>query len=191
MIGFLKGTIEIKQDPYLFINVNGVGYKVYAAGFLLQKVHVGETHTVFTFTYVREDALELFGFEEQADLQIFELLISVSGVGPKTAMGIFSVGDRGQILQAIRSADVGFFTEVPRLGKKNAQKIIIELKNKLGSTEELNLHEEEDDTLMSLLSALESMGFSEREARLAIKQTEGQGESIQEKMKLALKQLGR
>src|SRR4051794_33557071 len=128
MIGTLKGVIEYRQDPYLIIDVHGVGYKVYVPNSVLAKIsHTGEEIKVFTYTHVRDDALELFGFATAEDLRLFEYLISVSGVGCKTAVGIFSMGNRSDIIKAISGNDVGFFTSVPRLGKKNAQKIIIEL----------------------------------------------------------------
>lgn len=190
MIGLLTGKIAFKDDPYMIIDVQGVGYKVLASSPVLFSTHVGDTVTLFIHTHVREDALELFGFTSQADLKVFEYLLSVNGIGPKTAMGVFGIGDKDAILGAIRKADVDFFTGVPRLGKKNAQKIIIELKNKLGSVEELDLAGETDDE-MAVIGALTSIGFSEKEARLAFRDLNGEGKSIEEKVKLALKQLGK
>ena len=120
---------------------------------------------------------------------MFEYLISVSGVGCKTALTVFSVGTRREIIEAITSNNVTFFTAVPRLGKKNAQKIIIELKNKLGGEGDLDLSQagESDE----VIAALVSFGFTPLEARTAIKKLNGAGESTAEKVKLALKQLGK
>lgn len=190
MIGLLTGKIAFRDDPYIIVDVQGVGYKVLATSPVLFSSHLGDTVTLFIHTHVREDALELFGFSSQADLKIFEYLLSVSGIGPKTAMGVFGIGDRDAILSAIRKADVDFFTGVPRLGRKNAQKIIIELKNKLGSVEELDLSGETDDEAAAI-AALTSIGFSEKEARMALRNLNGEGKSIEEKVKLALKQLGK
>ena len=188
MIGSLEGTIEYQDTSCLIVNVGGVGYKVLVSPNLLKTL--GESIKLFTHTHVREDLLELYGFLDMADLKLFEYLISVSGVGCKTALGIFAVGSRKDIVKAITSNDVSFFTSVPRLGKKNAQKIIIELKNKLGGQEDLDLSEGDTDTNEVVL-ALKSFGFTPAEARAALKGLNGQGESVGEKVRLALKYLGK
>lgn len=192
MIGALNGVILHRDDPYLIIDVHGVGYKVLVPTTILAKLSgVGEAVTVFTHTHVKEDALELFGFAEYADLKLFEYLISVSGVGPKTALGIFSVGSRSAIVQAISSGDVSFFTSVPRLGKKNGQKIIIELKNKLGAGGDLDLSESGGADQNELITALKAFGFSAAESQEAIQALNGKGETVEEKVRLALKYLGK
>lgn len=191
MIGLLTGKIAFRNDPHIILDVGGVGYKVYVTSQLFPSLSLGQEMTIFTHTHVKEDALELFGFPSAEDLRLFELLIGVNGIGPKTAVGVFAVGNRNEIVGAIAQANVDFFTGVPRLGKKNAQKIIIELKNKIGGKEELNLAEESDDLVLQTIAALEGIGFSEREARMAIKAIEGKGESVQDKVRLALKQLGK
>ena len=191
MIGMLTGILASRNDPYIILDVHGVGYKVYITPQLFPLLTVGQELKVFTHMHVREDALDLFGFPTAEDLRLFELLIDVNGIGPKTAVGVFAVGSRSEIVGAIAQADVDFFTGVPRLGKKNAQKIIIELKNKIGGKEELDLKEETDDITGETIAALEGIGFSEREARMAIKAIDGKGTTVQEKVKLALKQLGK
>src|SRR3990167_9962071 len=139
MIGHLNGEVIFKESNSIILDVKGVGYKVLAASDVLTKAHKGFPLELFIYTHVREDNISLFGFLEASDLKLFENLIGVSGIGPKTAMNIFSIGDRSQIVSAIISADTAFFKSVPRLGQKNAQKIIIELKNKYGSIAELDL----------------------------------------------------
>ena len=187
MIGYLKGILLSRHDPFVLIVVSGVGYKVHGAQDVLNAFHVQQTIEVYIHTHVREDAFELYGFLDEGSLGLFEQLISVSGIGPKTAIGIFTLGKKEEILQAIRKADVDFFTGVPRLGKKNAQKLIIELKNKLGAVEELDLGEGESD----IITALTQFGFSSEEARKAVRQIGDAGKTPEEKIKLALKQLGR
>ena len=140
MIGFLSGEVVARDDPYIVIDVNGVGYKVVVANGVLSNLGKNGKVKLFIYTHVREDAISLFGFLDSLDLKLFENLISVSGIGPKTAMNIFSIGNREEIIQSIITSDVSFFTGVPRLGKKNAQKIIIELKSKLGSIEDCLLY---------------------------------------------------
>ncbi len=186
----LTGKLVLRDGSNIILDVHGVGYKVLASAQILNNSHIGDVLTICTHIHVREDALDLFGFPTAADLKVFEHLISVNGVGPKTAMSVFGVGSKEEILRAIQKADVDFFTGVPRLGKKNAQKIIIELKNKLGSGEELDLSEETDE-MSEVVGALTSMGFSEKEARIAVKGIGENGSTTSEKVRLALKQLGK
>lgn len=191
MIGTLKGTVEYREDPYVIVDVHGVGYKVLVPVSVLSKITaLGEAIKLFTHTHVREDVLELYGFSDPSDLKLFEYLISVSGVGCRTASGIFSVGDRSQIINAIVGNDVAFFTSVPRLGKKNAQKIIIELKNKIGGGTDLDLSDEGANST-EIVAALKTFGFSTSESQGAIRALEGKGETVEEKIRLALKYLGK
>jgi len=143
MIGSLEGTIDFLNSPYAIVKVGGVGYKVLLPATLISRLKINQKINLFTYTYVREDALELFGFESFENLKLFENLIGISGIGPKTAINIFSFGDKNEIVEAIIKADVDFFTAIPRLGKKNAQRIIIELKSKMGGLGDLDLTEED------------------------------------------------
>ena len=191
MIGSLKGTVELLDNPYTIINVGGVGYRVLLYNSLFSEIKLNDQIKLYTYTHVKEDALDLFGFLSLEDLKLFENLISVSGVGPKTASGLFSHGSRNEIVEAIIKGNVDFFTNVPRLGKKNAQKIIIELKNKMGSFEDLDLSDESQKINSEIIAALKGFGFSTREAIEASKGIKDQGETITDKIKLALKQLGK
>lgn len=192
MIGTLKGTIEYREDPALIVDVHGVGYRVLVPTSVLAKLNgVGEEIKLFTHTHVREDLLELYGFADASDLKLFQYLIGVSGVGCRTALGIFAVGSRSAIVQAISEGDVSFFTSVPRLGKKNGQKIIIELKNKLGSGADLDLSESGGLEQNELIIALKAFGFSAGESQEAIQALNGKGETVEEKLRLALKYLGK
>lgn len=188
MIGFLKGTVALRDDPYLFIDVHGVGYKTLVSTDILAKAVVGELLTLYTYTFVRDDALELFGFLQYEDLKLFEKLIGVSGVGPKTAIQIFSSGTYAEILQAITQGNVAFFTSVPRLGKKNAQKIIIELRNKFTSEDisDLAIGDYED-----VFQALSAFGFSQKEVYAATKSIDMTNLSTEQKIKAVLKYLGK
>lgn len=188
MIGTIKGIVEYQEDASLIIDVHGVGYKVLVSSSLSSTI--GQPIKLFTHTHVREDLLELYGFTQPQDLKLFEYLISVSGVGCKTAQMVFSVGSRKDIVQAIVANDVSFFTSVPRLGKKNAQKIIIELKNKVGGVSDLDLSDEGSETDEVIL-ALKSFGYTQAEARQTIRMLDGKGETAGEKVRLALKLLGK
>lgn len=190
MIAYLSGFIIVRDDPLIILDVNGVGYRVHGASDVLSAVSLGLKISIFVYTRVREDALELYGFLKYSDLKLFESLLNVSGVGPRTAISIFSNGSGDEITKAIIDADVAFFSDVPRLGTKNAQKIIIELKNKVGGAE-LDLSGQGRETRGELTSALKAFGFSSREISEAIKNIDAKGKSVEEQIKLALKYLGK
>lgn len=190
MIGHLKGDVFLKEGNFLILDVNGVGYRVLGSRDVLTKAHKNSSFSLFIYTHVREDNISLFGFLESADLKLFENLIGVSGIGPKTAMNIFSVGNRSEIVSAIISADTSFFKSVPRLGQKNAQKIIIELKNKFGGNE-LDLSGSDLLGNEEVAIALKNFGFTSKEIHEAIRKVKKDGQKITETIKLALKYLGR
>lgn len=173
------------------MDVQGVGYKVLGSRDVLTKAHKGSPLELFIYTHVREDNISLFGFLEALDLKLFENLIGVSGIGPKTAMNIFSIGNHSQIISAITAADTAFFKGVPRLGQKNAQKIIIELKNKFGSIADLDLSAGDLSGSEEAVTALKGFGFTNKEVYEAIKAVKKEGQKITETIKLALKYLGK
>ena len=176
MIALLTGTV-ISTRP-LILDVHGVGYLISIPQKFITTI--GQKLTIHIHTHVREDALQLYGFEAQEELSLFELLLTVSGVGPKTALLVM---DRGvtSIRKAIASSDVDFFMTIPRLGKKNAQKIIIELRSKMDRTTD-DIPETSEIT-----NALSSMGFDRNEIREVIRKLpEG---SLEQKIKSALKML--
>ncbi len=186
MIGFLSGIPQVDGSKLLLL-VNGVGYEVHVGNKVLAQVsHTATTPdllalagtanseasgtqnsaqtlplSLYIHTHVREDALELFGFATAADKELFLLLTSVSGIGPKTALLIADQGAEA-ITAAVQNANVTFFTKLPRVGKKVAQKIIIELKSKLGSLKELKIggFSEHEQTIIDAVVAL---GFEEEQ----------------------------
>ncbi len=191
MIGFLDGVIEFLDIPYVVINVNGVGYRALTPNSVSSGLKKGARIKLFTYTYVREDSLELFGFFELEDLKLFENLITVSGIGPKTAMNIFSFGKREEISGAIINGDVAFFSSVPRLGTKNAQKIIIELKTKLGSMSNLDLSGKDMLENAEVVSALKTFGFSAQEINKALREIGKEARTTEDKIRFVLKHLGK
>ncbi|MBI4096812.1 MAG: Holliday junction branch migration protein RuvA [Candidatus Levybacteria bacterium] len=192
MIGMLRGTVALLDVNFVIVDVQGVGYKVLLSSKALAQIQrIDEPITLHIYTHVREDVLELYGFQTLEDLKVFEMLIGVSGVGCKSALGIFSIGSREEIINAILKNDVAFFMAAPRLGKKNAQKIIIELKSKLGDTTDFDLGTEEGKDADEVVQALKGFGFTYREAQDAIRSLKGEGETTAEKIRLALKYLGK
>lgn len=191
MIGFLKGKIDTLNRPFVLLDVNGVGYKVLVPDSVYSKLSKNETLKLFTYTYVREDELSLFGFLEMEDLVLFESLLTVSGIGPKTALNIFSFGQRAEIVDAIVKGDYSFFTSVPRLGTKNAQRIVIELKNKMGAGSDVDLSGKDFVENAQVVEALRNFGFSQTEAQNAIRNIKTPNLTLDEKIKLSLKNLGK
>lgn len=191
MIGLLNGSVVYKTNTSIILDVSGVGYKVLVPDSILASLTLNQEHVhLFIYTHVREESLDLYGFQSPEDLRLFEYLIGVSGVGPKSALGVFSIGNRSDIIRAIATGNVEFFTSVPRLGKKNAQKIIIELKSKLGSTQDLDLSGGEVEN-SDVIEALQGFGFSKQEAQKALNALNGQAATPEEQIRLALKYLGK
>lgn len=191
MIGWLSGKLVGEDRDKLLIDVNGVGYQILpSAEVIKNKVKIGEDIRIFIYTHVREDQLSLFGFSSLEGRRMFELLLSVSGVGPKSALAVLARGNPDEIRQAVANADVEFFKSVPGLGKKTAQRIIIDLKSKLGDLEELDLTGKNEPAVKELTAALRSMGFAADEIRAAVKKVDLEL-TLQEQIKLALKQIGK
>ena len=190
MISYLEGTIKYKGINYLTILTGGVGYKVSLPFDMLSKFKLNDPISTYIYTHVKDDAIDLYGFSNPEEIAFFELLISVSGIGPKTALAIFSHGKLTKIKEAIVKGDVEFFTSVPRLGRKNAQKIIIDLRTKLGSLEDLDLTEESSES-KEIVEALKTFGFERGEAKDALKFIKDVEGDVSVKLRAALKYLGK
>ena len=187
MIAYLTGPAESLGAESLMIKANGVGYKVFVPSKLRQGLKADQPLSVYIHTHVREDALDLYGFASLDELRLFELIINISGIGPKTGLLLLNFGV-DEITVAVSKADLDFFTAIPRLGKKNAQKIIIELKPKLGDLEDLNLADESPETNQAL-QALVGLGFSKKEALAALRQSPADLD-LELRVSTALKYLG-
>jgi Holliday junction DNA helicase RuvA len=187
MISFLTGTI-IYADPRFFVlDVNGVGYKLYTTAGALEK-HLNDKASFWTYLAVRENALDLYGFLTKDELDTFELLMTVSGIGPKTALGILNSANAGTIRKAVITEDPSYLTKVSGVGKKNAEKIVLELKNKFIGIEDIEgaVSSDSSDTM----DALKALGYSERDAREALKKVPQDMTDTGERIKWALKNLG-
>lgn len=190
MIAYLEGTVKFKGPSYLIIQTGGIGYKVHTPAELINKSTIDSPFSVFTYTHVRDDILDLYGFRDPENLALFELFLTVSGIGPKLALSIFSLGKLDKIKEAIVKGDIEFFTGVPRLGKKNVQKLIIELRPKLGSLGVLDLSEDSGET-KEIIDALKSFGFSINESREALKSLKESKGTTSDKIRQSLKYLGK
>lgn len=191
MIAFISGKIKLKAENFIILENSGVGYKVFVSPEILNKVNLGEPLELYTYQHVREDALQLFGFNNYNELRLFEQLISVSGVGPKTALAIFNVASVGDIVSAIVSADASVLKKVSGIGAKTAERIVLELKNKVmpvfssdGIKSAVELGSDAD-----AVEALVSLGYSVNQAREALKKVEATIKDAGQRVKAALKML--
>ena len=198
MIHFVRGKLEETGNDYVVLDNHGIGYLIYTPSSVLNELpNRGETVRMYTYMYVREDQMTLYGFLTRDDLQIFKLLISISGIGPKGALGILSTISPDQFRIAVISGDSKAISKAPGIGPKTAQKLIIELKDKLKLED---VFEEEDvpspsDSLdhnaqKEAMMALVSLGYSESEAFGALKKIHATPDMDSEALlKLALKQM--
>ena len=187
MIAFLTGK-PMLQGNKLVVIAGSVGYGVAVSNKVLQQTNNAEMVNLFIHTHVREDQLSLFGFLTQQEQQLFELLLTVSGVGPSTALNITNMPP-DQLIEAVQEAKVSFFTAVPRVGKKLAQKIIIELRGKLGKLKELNLAPLSEKQQM-VISALVNLGFNEEAVREITNEMELEELDEAQAIKQAIMKLG-
>lgn len=186
MIAMLVGTPVFSADGFVMLCA-GVGYGVATSERTASQLRSKTEATLFIHTHVREDALSLFGFSRVEDKHMFELLLGVSGVGPKTALAITN-SEVEHIMSAIQTSDVSFFTSFSRVGKKVAQKIIIELKSKLGSLTELDLADESAPA-KEVREALEVLGYEKREIQRVLHGLNIETLSPQEAIKLCVRKL--
>jgi Holliday junction DNA helicase RuvA len=186
MISHLSGTVLYKDHKILVVDCGGVGYKVSPTTSPLFNAKLGAKIDIWTFTVVREDVLDLYGFESKEELDFFELLLSVSGIGPKSALNILSLASVNALSGAITTGDTAHLTKVSGISKKNADKIVLELKGKLKTDIEHTGFKDEVD----VIEALKALGYNHRDAREAIKDLPAHL-SVSDKIKLALKTLGK
>jgi Holliday junction DNA helicase RuvA len=190
MISQLFGTIIHKDIRFLVLDVNGVGYKVYASGETIEKTPTTSPVRFWIHMVVREDALDLYGFPTKDEQEFFELLIGISGIGPKSALSILNLATIPTLKKAIVSGDSTYLTKVSGIGKKNAEKIVLELKDKLifsSEEDEVASRSYESDSL----EALKALGYAEREARDALKKVPKEITNTGECVKFALKILAK
>lgn len=183
MIGSLKGKVALRTDRFLILEINGVGYKVSVSPDVLAKVKAGDDVSLWIHTHVREDTLDLYGFLTREDLEFFEMLLGVSGIGPRSALAILGVASLETLRKAVGSGDTSYLTKISGIGRKTAEKIVIELRDKLGEEDGSSLQGELD-----ALEALKSLGYSQNQARDALKKV--QSEDTNGKVREALKILG-
>lgn len=191
MYYYIKGTLVQKSDNYIVVDANGVGYMIYTSLNSMQNAgEVGKEITIYTYLHVREDVMNLFGFTTIEEKNMFMHLISVSGVGPKAALSILSVTTPAKFAVAVITNDVKTITKASGVGPKMAQRVILDLKDKMKTDElEIDLEDESEDILSDnrseAISALVVLGYSSNDAQKAVKGIDGTL-SVEEIIKKAL-----
>ena len=191
MFAYIKGSLEMKSSGYIVIDINGLGYKIFMSQNNIDTI--GELHNiikVFTYVKVREDDISIFGFKTQEELKMFELLISVSGVGAKSALVMLSCIEPSDFAIAVISNDVKVLTKVPGIGNKSAQRIILELKDKLKEEqlEENSSKKTKDNSenINEAISGLMVLGYSKKDIEKAFEHLDIDNLSIEDLIKKGL-----
>lgn len=187
----ISGTIEELGVNHAVVNVGGMGYKAYVTADTLHGLKISRPIKLWTYLAVREDALDLYGFTRKTDQELFQLLITVSGIGPKTALGIMSLASSETLSGAIRTGSTAHLTKISGIGKKTAEKIVLELKDKIAN---LAWHASGHDkggvaSDLDAIEALRALGYDADESRNALKKISRDIDDVGEKVKAALKVL--
>ncbi|MEA3453118.1 MAG: Holliday junction branch migration protein RuvA [Patescibacteria group bacterium] len=186
MISYIKGKILIKKDKFLVLERQGIGYKIFVSAKTLEKIKLGEDREFFTFFTLRKEKLELYGFLTQDELTVFEIIEKISGIGPKGAMLVASIGTIDELKSAVEAHSFKYFSDIKGLGKKKIQKIILELG---GSLKEFNKSSiKSDDQALRGLSAL---GFPTKEAKEILEKIPEDIKEPEKRIQKALEILGR
>ena len=191
MISYLEGIIVSSSDKFAVVLVNGVGYKVFISPNTPDAMQrVGESVKVFTHLHVREDAMDLYGFLDATELELFEMLLTVSGIGPKMALTIISIDKPSVLAGAVAREDTVFLTKISGIGNKMAHKIVLELKEKITK---LSFKAENAEVALDAdaIDALVAFGWSMREARAALHAVSKDITQTELRIKEALKTLGK
>ena len=203
MLAYIKGILEIKTKGYIVVEAGGLGYKIFMPESTIANTgNIGDKVQIYTFMRVREDDVSLYGFLTNEELRMFELLLSVSGIGAKGALGILSNITPSQFALAVISNDVAILKKVPGIGPKTAQRAILELKDKLKKEQEISIAEgeetsniekviKEDEKVSEAISALQVLGYSKREIIEALQTIEVTSLSVEDIIKKGLANLAK
>lgn len=199
MFAYIKGVLESKNENYVVVDVNGIGYKIFMPNRGISKLpEIGDMVKVHTYYYVREDNISLYGFNTQEELKMFELLISVSGIGTKSALAILSEISPSSFALSVISGDVSSLVKIPGIGNKTAQRMILELKDKFkteqaitkNSMENIDMgYSNSNDNISEASSALQVLGYTKREVDKVLSNSDFSKLSVEDIIKEALKKL--
>ena len=198
MYAYINGKIADKANNYVVIDNSGIGYKIYMSLAAIEKLpDVGETQKVYTYYHVREDNISLYGFLSNEELRMFELLLSVSGIGAKLALQILSAISPSSFALAVISNDVSKIVKIPGIGSKTAARIVLELKDKLKTEEAISKNEKIekaihiDDKDNEAITALQVLGYTRKEIEKTIEHIDTENSSVEGIIRKALAILGK
>jgi Holliday junction DNA helicase RuvA len=192
MISYIKGEVVKKGIDYLILDNNNIGYYINTSFSTLEKVSEKEKIIILTYMHIREDIIALYGFLTSDEIDLFKKLISVNGIGPRAGLSVLSTYEVNTVKEIILKEDVSGLSKVPGIGKKTASKIILELKDKVGTVEELKGSEIVVSSEMSdVIEALTSLGFNYAEVKRTLGNMELSGKSENDIIKEALKNMNR
>jgi len=192
MISYLKGKIKHKGNAYVILEVNNIGYQIFISPLLYADLSLNLETEFYTYQQVREDALNLYGFKNMEELGMFELLLSIPGIGPKSALGVMSIATVDDIKESIGRGDPALLTKVSGIGRKTAERVVLELREKIsklgigdGKTVKGQLGSSDE------IDALMALGYSLSQAREALNNIDAKIEDSGERIRQALKKLGK
>ena len=193
MFSYIKGSLEVKSNGCIVVECGGIGYKVFMSDKSLSEIgEIGENIKVYTYFKVREDDISLYGFKTDEELRMFEMLLSVSGIGAKSAIVMLSNIEPSAFAFAVISDDVDRITKIPGIGKKTAQRLILELKDKLKSVDiekeksEIENKVKEYEGIDEAYAALQVLGYSKREIETAFTDVDFSNMNVEEIIKKGL-----
>lgn len=189
MISLIRGKILFKTDGGVTVlTAGGVGYEIKMSEKSAAGLKTGEETEILTYLAVRENAMDLYGFKDEAEKDLFLKLLTVSGVGPKTALHILSLGDPAEVGSAINRGDAEYLTKVSGIGRKTAERIVLELKDKVNSSQSA-VRSPQSDALGDVVDGLIALGYSALEAREAARQLSPEGKTSEQLLKEALRRI--
>ena len=202
MIGYIKGTLEEADEQCIIVDNHGIGYRIFVPGSVFAgALPIGEEVKIYTYFSVREDAMQLYGFLTRDDLRMFKMLLAVNGIGPKAGLGILSALTADELRFAVLADDAASIAKAPGIGKKTAQKLILELKDKLdledafeqklaNQAQKAQAVPAADDAMQEAVQALVALGYSSTDALRAVKKVkEADSMSVEEILKASLKKM--
>ena len=189
MIAKIEGIVWDTHNKFLTVGVGGIGFKIFATAETKDVAQKGNKISLFTHLVVREDALDLYGFFTEEELQFFEMLISISGIGPKTALNVLNISSVTALKRAISTGDTSHLTKVSGIGKKIAEKMVLELKDKINVTSDENDITFRDE--VDAVEGLKALGYTQKDARDALSNIDRKITKTGERIKAALKVLGK
>jgi len=191
MIGYIKGKATVVSKEFCFIEAGGIGYRVFISEMSRQKIHLGTPVRLLTYMAVREDAILLYGFLTQEEYDLFLILISVSKIGPKVAMGILSVMEPADFVLSIRNRNLSVLTKLPGVGKKTAERLLVELKDKVGDFAGGDIDEPESLVAGKPDEYLRVLGYEDTEIQPVLKKLSIEYKDVSPLVSAALREFGK